>query len=103
VEGCRSADRGGGLPGIGGGENLPGQQMISRRSGWLLLALLLGVPRMATAQTALERPFTLVGTNGRMVSDCEQRLCKPAKNFAVCFVRRTSGRGSRLIQAKPAY
>jgi protein SCO1/2 len=47
--------------------------MISCRSGSLLLALLLGTPWMAIAQTALERPFTLVDTNGRMISDKDLR------------------------------
>jgi protein SCO1/2 len=47
--------------------------MTSRRRGWLLLALLLGTPWMATAQTALERPFTLLDTNGRKISDKDLR------------------------------
>lgn len=47
--------------------------MISCRSGWLLLAVLLGAPWMAPAQTALERPFALVDTNGRMISDKDLR------------------------------
>jgi protein SCO1/2 len=47
--------------------------MISRRSGLLLLALLLGAQRMAVAQTVLERPFTLVDTTGRTISDKDLR------------------------------
>ena len=47
--------------------------MISRRSVLLLLALLLGAQRMAVAQTVLERPFTLVDTTGRIISDKDLR------------------------------
>lgn len=47
--------------------------MISRLSSWFVLALLLGAPWMAAAQSALERPFTLVDTNGRMISDKDLR------------------------------
>jgi protein SCO1/2 len=47
--------------------------MMSFRSGWLLLAVLLGAPSMAAAQTALERPFALVDTNGRTISDKDLR------------------------------
>jgi protein SCO1 len=47
--------------------------MISCRSSWLVLALLLGAPSMAAAQTALERPFALVDTNGRMITDKDLR------------------------------
>jgi hypothetical protein len=47
--------------------------MVSRRSGCLLLALLLCAPRISAAHTALERPFTLVDTNGRTISDKDLR------------------------------
>jgi protein SCO1/2 len=47
--------------------------MMARRSGWLLLALLLGAPGVVAAQTALERPFTLIDTNGQMISDKDLR------------------------------
>jgi protein SCO1/2 len=47
--------------------------MISRRSSLLLLAVLLGAQRMAAAQTTLERPFALVDTTGRMISDKDLR------------------------------
>jgi protein SCO1 len=47
--------------------------MISRRRGLLLLTLLTGAQRMAAAQTALERPFILVDTTGRMISDKDLR------------------------------
>ena len=47
--------------------------MISRLSSWFVLALLLGAPWMAAAESALERPFTLVDTNGRMISDKDLR------------------------------
>jgi protein SCO1/2 len=47
--------------------------MISRRGGLVLLTALLGTQRMAAAQTALERPFTLVDTTGRMINDKDLR------------------------------
>jgi protein SCO1 len=47
--------------------------MISRRRGLLLLALLPGAHRRAAAQTVLERPFTLVDTTGRIISDRDLR------------------------------
>ena len=47
--------------------------MISRRRGLLVLTLLTGAQRMAAAQTALERPFILVDTTGRMISDKDLR------------------------------
>jgi protein SCO1/2 len=47
--------------------------MISRRRGWLILAAFLGAPRIVAARTALERPFTLIDTNGRTISDKDFR------------------------------
>jgi protein SCO1/2 len=43
--------------------------MTSRRTAWLILAVFLGAPWVAAARTALERPFVLVDTSGRTVSD----------------------------------
>ncbi len=47
--------------------------MIFYRTGWLLLVLLLCVPGATTAQTALERPFTLLDMNGHIVTDKDLR------------------------------
>lgn len=47
--------------------------MISRRSSLVLLTMLLSTQRMAAAQTALDRPFALVDTTGRMINDKDLR------------------------------
>ena len=47
--------------------------MMSCRSRWLLLGVLLGAPWLGAAHPALERPFTLTDTNGRTVSDTDLR------------------------------
>jgi len=47
--------------------------MICRCAALLLLAWLAGIQRMGVAQTALERPFSLSDTTGRMISDRDLR------------------------------
>jgi protein SCO1/2 len=47
--------------------------LIPSRTGWLALTLLVGLTWTAAAQTTLERPFTLIDTNGRAIGDKDLR------------------------------